>query len=172
MQVFMVVAITADGLVDSEGNTRSFNWTTEADKRFYIDSIKRAGVVICGSTTFKSMRRFPKGLKYYVYTSKPEEFVNHRPDVIEAFPTQLEPAELLKEIEKQGYEEVSISGGSSIYTMFLKEKLIDKIYISVEPIMFGRGVSLLKEEVDVKLKLLNAEKLGEEGTVLLEYEVI
>lgn len=172
MQVTMVVAITADGKVDREGNTRSFDWTTKDDKKFYIESIKRSGVVVCGYTTFKSIRRFPPGLKYYVYTSKPEVFVNHRPDIIEAIPTKQEPVDLLKEIEKQGYDEVSISGGASIYTMFLKEKLIDKIYLSVEPIMFGKGVGLLKDIVDVKLKLLNVSKLGEEGTALLEYKIV
>lgn len=172
IQVTLVAAMTADGLIDAEGNSRSFNWTTEADKHYYIEAIKRAGVAIVGSRTFLPMRRFPKNMKYYVYTSKPEALVNPRPELIEVFPTQLSPEKLLQRLQDEGHEEVILSGGSSVYTLFLQAGLVDKICLSVEPIMFGKGVRLVNANLDLKLRLDQVKKLGEEGTVVLEYSVI
>ena len=173
IHVTLVAAMTADGLIDAEGNSRSFIWTTEADKRYYIDTIKRAGVAITGSTTFKPMKRFPKGMKYYVYTSKPEELENPRPELIEVFPTQEKPAALLQRLADAGHTEVILSGGSSIYTLFLQAGLVDTVCLSIEPTMFGKGVRLVNDVLkDIKLKLEKVEKLGDEGTVVLEYSVV
>lgn len=172
IQVSVVAAMTADGLIDAEGNSRSFDWTTRADKKYYIDAIKRAGVTIVGSKTFGPIKRFPRGMKYFVYTRNPKKLVNPKPHLIEVYPTQDSPRDLLKQIEAEGYSEVIISGGSSIYTMFLQAGVVDKIYLSIEPLMFGKGVRLVDGGFeDVKLKLEDVKKLGDEGTVVLEYSV-
>ena len=171
--VSIVAAMTADGLIDAAGSSRSFDWTTQADKKYYIDAIKRAGVVVTGSRTFKPMRRFPKGMKYFVYTRKPEELINPRPELIDVQPTQASPQDLIKQIAAEGYSEVIISGGSSVYTMFLQAGVVDKVYLSIEPLMFGKGVRLVDGVLDdVKLKLEDVGKLGDEGTVVLEYLVV
>lgn len=171
MNVFLIAAITADGFISSGTTQRSFDWTSSEDKRFYVDKIKEAGVVVIGATTFKTFNKFPKGLTYFVYTNNSKEFVNPKPHVITAKPTQSGPKELLAELEREGHHTLAICGGASIYTMFLKAGVINKLYLTVEPVLFGNGIKLLSDELHTKLKLVDVKKLNTD-TMLLEYDVV
>lgn len=171
MKVFLLAAVTVDGFIGRDADDRSFDWTSAEDKQFYVDSIKRAGVVIMGRKTFETFTRYPKGLKYFLYTTQPETFINPKPDVITAEATKEDPRSLIKRLEQEGYSEVAICGGSSIYTLFMKAGLIDRLYLTIEPIVFGQGVGLFNAEIDAKLQLVELRRLTEQ-TLLLEYQVI
>ena len=85
--------------------------------------------------------------------------------------TSIEPKELIDSLESRGFSEVSICGGSSIYTLFLKAGLVDTIYLTIEPILFGKGISIFNEQLELKLEL-QGETKTEAGTIFLEYKVI
>ena len=55
--------------------------------------------------------------------------------------------------------------------MFMQAGVVDKLYLSVEPVLFGQGLTLFNKELSVKLELVSIRKLGEQ-TVLLEYNVL
>ena len=55
--------------------------------------------------------------------------------------------------------------------MFMEKGLVDTLYLSVEPVIFGKGLTLFNKELDIKLELEKELKLGEK-TILLEYTVI
>ncbi|HYD34674.1 MAG TPA: dihydrofolate reductase family protein [Vitreimonas sp.] len=171
MTVFLIAAISMDGCIGGSSTHRSFEWTSQEDKRFYVDSIKRAKHVVMGSTTFGTFSKFPRGLTFYIYTSKPNEFINPKPEIITTQPTNESPQELVKRLEAEGVEELAICGGSSIYTQFMKAGVVNKLYLSVEPVIFGQGVKLFNDALDVKLQLVSQQKLGEQ-TLLLEYDVV
>ena len=124
---------------------------------------RRTGIVVMGQNTFETM---PKPLlnRVNIVYSKDKEYEG-------AEVTQKDPKDLLVDLEKRGYKELAICGGSTIYTMFMEQGLVDKLYLSIEPIMFGTGMSLFNKKLDRKLKLVSSQKLGEQ-TVLLEYNVI
>ncbi len=84
--------------------------------------------------------------------------------------TDLSPAQLLKELEQEGYQELAICGGSSIYTMFLKAGLVDTIYLTMEPKLFGQGIKLFNDKLKADLELKTVKNLDEK-VVLLEYQV-
>ncbi|MDP2637258.1 MAG: dihydrofolate reductase family protein, partial [bacterium] len=85
--------------------------------------------------------------------------------------TQAEPEALLQELEQKGYREVAICGGQAIYTMFMEAGVVDKLYLTIEPVLFGQGMTLFNKELDIKLELVDTKKLGEQ-TILLEYNVL
>jgi dihydrofolate reductase len=85
--------------------------------------------------------------------------------------TTLAPEELLKSLEARGIKEVAICGGSTIYSMFMKTGLVNKLYLTVEPVIFGDGMRLFKDDMDFKLKLVKSE-ITEEGTLMLDYDVL
>jgi dihydrofolate reductase len=170
MHVFLLAAMTIDGFIGGDATHRSFEWTSEEDKQFYIQSIKRARAVIMGDRTFKTFTKYPKGLKFVIYTQHPEDFQNPKPEVIETLATKDDPATVLAQLEKEGYEEVAICGGASIYSLFLKSGLVDTLYLTVEPVVFGQGVKLISENIDLKLSLQKVEHLSSQ-TILLEYKV-
>ena len=163
MQTFIIAVLTADGLIAESTEQKSTDWTSKEDKKFFAERTRHAGVVVFGYNTYKTIGRPLPGRLNIVYASP-----NVNIDGAEV--TQKEPAELLKYLEKRGYNEVAICGGSTIYTMFMEADVVDKLYLSIEPVIFGSGMSLFNKKFEKKLELVSMQKLGEQ-TVLLEYNV-
>lgn len=170
MRVTLIAAISADGLIARLENERSFDWTSQADKNFYLQAVKQAKVVIMGRKSFQTFNRYPKGVRYVIYSSQPENFVNPKPQVIKAEATNDQPTVLISKLAEQGFQEVLIAGGATIYTLFMKAGIVDRIFLTVEPIFFGQGVKLFNQTLNQRWQLINISKLGEAGTVLLEYK--
>src|SRR3990172_3225178 len=76
--------------------------------------------------------------------------------------TMKKPADLLSDLETRGYKEVAICGGASIYTMFLEANLVDTLYLTIEPKLFGKGVSLLNKLTNVSLTLATTKHLSKD----------
>ncbi len=66
--------------------------------------------------------------------------------------------------------EIAICGGSSIYSMFLEAGAVTDVYLTIEPLIFGRGVKLFEAPSKAELKLQSVNKLND-STVLLHYKV-
>ena len=158
MHTFLIVAMTADGKIAKHTNHLA-SWTSKEDKKFFVERTKTAGVLIMGQTTYETIGRAMPGRLTIVYSKKTYEGVET---------TTKDPAELLKDLEARGFGEVAICGGSTIYTMFMKAKLIDTLYITVEPLLFGEGLSIFNEPLDVKLQLKSFKNLSY-NVLLLEY---
>jgi dihydrofolate reductase len=168
MKTFLIAAITADGFIARSVEEFSLDWTSEEDTKFFRSRTRNIPVIM-GATSYKILykqrgRGMPNRLNI-VYTKTPEEFENH-----DIMTTKKEPSALLKELEQKNYPEVAIIGGSTIYTLFLKARVIDKLYLTVEPVVFGKGIPLFSEPLDTRLRLVSDEKLND-NTILLEYDV-
>jgi dihydrofolate reductase len=81
------------------------------------------------------------------------------------------PADLIKRAAAQGYSELAVCGGASIYTMFLQAGVVDKLYLTIEPILFGQGLPLFDQQLEVKLELVELHRLSDQ-TTMLEYQVL
>lgn len=162
IKTFIIAAVTADGYIAKEENHPAF-WTSKADKARFVRLTKEAGVVIMGSTTYATLPRPLKERVNIVY-SRTKTFEG-------AETTQKSPVELLKELEERGFKKVAICGGSHIYSMFMKAGVVDKLYLTFEPIIFGKGIKLFDEEMLYKMKLVNVQESNESGSILVEYDV-
>lgn len=166
MKCFLIAAITVDGFIAENVRQISTSWTSKEDKKFFSERSKQAGVVVMGSKTFATIGHSLPGRLTIVYSrSKPPK--SDDPNL--RF-TNIPPVELISQLEKEGFSEVAICGGSTIYTLFLKAGLIQKMYLTIEPIIFGNGVKLFSEELQQRLKLVEAKKIAED-TMLFEYDV-
>jgi dihydrofolate reductase len=167
MTCFIIAALSADGYIARDSSAPSTAWTGKADKKRFVEISKHAGVVVMGQNTWKTFGGRPlKDRLNIVYS--PERL----PDMPEGTETTTKsPSELLTELESRGFKEVAICGGSMIYTMFMKSGLVNKLYLTVEPIIFGDGVRLFKESLDSRLNLVSCAQT-EEGALLQEYDVI
>ena len=163
MTTFIIAAITADGFIAKNSNHLA-SWTSKEDKKFFVEKTKEAGVVIMGLNTYKTIGKPLPGRLNIVY-SKTEK------DLEGVEVTQDKPSKLLNNLSERGYKEVAITGGAQIYTMFMEADLVDKVYLTVEPILFGNGMSLVTKYLDIKLKLQSTQKLND-NTIALEYDVV
>lgn len=162
MKVFIIAAITADGYIARSTNELA-NWTSPEDKAHFTTMTKRAGIMIMGRTTYDTIGRPLPGRKTIVYTSRPLENS-------EVETTQESPAELLQRLDAAGHNEVAICGGAAIYSMFSQAGVVDELYLTVEPILFGQGVPLYDQALDIRLKLADVSKLNDD-VLLVHYEV-
>ena len=170
MKVFIIAALTTDGFIAKNPGQSTLTWRSKGDRQFFIAKTKEARVVVMGLNTAKTSKRpMPERLNI-IYAKSKEELPQWQE--FEGWEvTQKDPVCLLQEIAKRGYEQVAICGGQAIYTMFITAGVVDKLYLSVEPVLFGQGMTLFNKELDIKLELVDTKKLGEQ-TVLLEYNVL
>ncbi len=167
MRVFIIAAITADGFIGLDAGHRSLDWRSKADARFFIETTKEAGVIVMGSTTYKTfrVRRAPPGRRLIVYTSRPESVIGENVET-----TDEDPKSLVKRLEREGARALAVSGGASINKLFLDNGLVDELYLTIEPVLFGHGVPLLSGDIFERLELLENRQLSDQ-TILLHYAV-
>jgi dihydrofolate reductase len=177
IKTFIIVAHTADGFIApaSVGGQAvpSTVWTSGADKKKFIQLTKSAGVMVMGLNTFKTIGKPLKDRLNIVYAPKElaeKEKLNY-PDSTNLEFTEKSPKDLLIDLENKGFKEVAICGGSTIYTMFMEAGLVDTIYITVEPHLFGAGMTIFNKPLNIKLELSSSEKLSDD-VLFLEYKVI
>ena len=164
MKTFLIVAQTLDGFIAKDPGHTPLEWTSAEDKKFFAERTIKAGTIVLGENTYNTIGRPLPNRRNIVYTSKEQ---------IEGVETTTEdPAALLQRLEQEGVLEAAVCGGSTVYTMFLKAGLIDTMYITLEPVVFGAGVSLFNEAVEARLELASSTPLNKRGSVLLEYNVI
>lgn len=163
IQAFIIAATSLDGYISPLTHTNSMSWTSGADKEFFKKRTKEAGVVIMGRTTFETIGKALPERRTIVYTS-----TSITVEGVET--TTLSPSDLLVQLESEGVSEVAICGGSSIYSLFMNEGCVSKLYITIEPIVFGSGIPLFKNITDTHLSLASTTPLNAHA-LLLEYDI-
>lgn len=159
------MAMTADGMI-ARHNAHFPDWTCPSDKRMFKQISQQAGVVVMGRRTFDTIGKPLPGRLNVVMTRHPERF-----EPLEELIFSNEPPEkLLAGLAAKGYTKVALTGGARINSLFIKAGCIDEFIITIAPKMFGQGITLFSESVDLDLKLLNVNRLEKE-TLVLKYAV-
>jgi dihydrofolate reductase len=55
MKTFIIAALTADGFIAKGSDHLSVEWTSKEDRKFFSDRTKKAGVVVMGLNTYKTI---------------------------------------------------------------------------------------------------------------------
>jgi dihydrofolate reductase len=166
MKVILIMAQSADGIIARDH--RHFpDWTCPADKRFFKKVTREAGVLIMGSRTYATIGKALPGRLNVVYTRHPERL----PQAGNVLFTSENPSKLLSNLAGQGHTSVILTGGAAINSLFAKECLIDEILLTISPRIFGNGLTMFEESVEMELNLLE-HRLLDPNTILLHYQVV
>jgi dihydrofolate reductase len=166
MKTILLMAMTLDGRV-ARTMTHFPDWTEKEDKALFAKISKRAGVVIMGSRTFDTLGKPLPGRKNIVMTRqriRKSEWDN-------LVFTDRTAKEILSGLEKEGFSETVLAGGTIINTLFAEAQLIDEVMVTVSPLIFGSGLSLFENHISMQMALLGLRKVGN-NTVFLHYKVI
>lgn len=167
MKVILYMATSIDGFVATKDGDSE--WVSEVDIPIFDGKIKKAGCIILGRKTFDQFRGqfFPKkDALNIVLTTK--EVLNAEENVRFANT----PSGALKIAQENGFDEVLLIGGGTTNGSFLKENLIDELFLDIHLLSFGEGIKIFEGvNKTVNLRLLDSEKL-ENGQMLLHYEVL
>ncbi len=168
IKTILIAAISADGKIAERAEQSSLDWTSKEDTQFFVKRTKEAGVVIMGRKTFETIGRPLKDRLLVIMTSSIEG-KESQPEVLEY--TNASPKEILVSLHERGYKEAAICGGSSVYGQFLKEGLIDEIFLTVEPVLFGGGVPLAVDFDRINMELIDTTQLNDRA-IVLHYRVL
>ena len=164
MRVFIIAALTADGFIGRDGG-HTADWTGGEDKKVFVRLTKEAGTIVMGSRTFATIGRALPGRRNIVMTSRPASIT------AEGVETSDEtPEALVKRLGSEGVEALAVCGGGAVYDSFMRAGVVDELYITYVPVLFGRGVTLFAGELNATLDLQEESKLAD-GSVLLHYIV-
>lgn len=173
MKVILVFVSTLDGKVTKWGDPHVRDWSSLQDQQYYKQIWKDAELIVMGSNTFTAEKfsASPDHLllvmtrqvsKYNLYKVKGQiEF------------TDSKPKDTVHQFQQKGIKIMTVIGGARIATSFLKEQLIDELWLTIEPKIFGtQGNFVIDEKLDIDLKLFSCKKVNEQGTLITKYAVI
>ncbi len=160
-----MMAISLDGKI-GKSSQHFADWTSKEDKKMFAQVSKNCGVVLMGENTFKT---FPTPLKerLNVVFSEREDVLDH--DNLRY--VKGDPKLVLRKLEEEGYEKVLLGGGSFLNSLFLEEKLIDEIMLTIEPKIFGQGLSLFNKDIGADLELLDLKKIND-NAIFVHYKLV
>jgi dihydrofolate reductase len=165
IKTILLMAQTLDGKI-AKHSDHFPDWTGRADKRLFVEVTKTAGALIMGSKTFDTIGKPLPGRKNIVMTRDPRR-VSRWDNLVY---TAHAPQALLSELEAEGYHQVVIAGGTRINSIFMRAGLIDEIIVTITPMIFGTGIALFEDGIEVNLTLKDFKQL-DEARVCLHYRV-
>ncbi len=167
MRIILIAAVTLDGKMARHAAHLS-DWTSPEDKRIFREETRRAGVVILGNNTYKTLARPLPGRLHIVLTRDPAG-KPAIPGVVEF--TDAPPAAIVADLERRGYRAAALTGGAQVNSLFLAADLVDEIWLTVEPLIFGRGIGVFEDAVfDRRARLVELRQLNE-GAFLARYSL-
>src|SRR3989344_7179456 len=131
------VAASIDGRISKNKNSE-IDWTSPEDWQFLQKSLRKTDAVIVGSNTYKVYKNLLKKRNTIVLTSKITKlksegsviFINPKSENVEKF------------VGSKGYKKVAVLGGSYVYNFCLANKMLDVLFLTIEPYVFTRGVPM------------------------------
>jgi dihydrofolate reductase len=166
--VVLFIASSLDGYIAKpDGNV---DWLYQDHDYGYKSFINSVDTVIMGRKTYSQVMefgRFPyKDKTSYIFTNSAEKFSNNGVQFVsEKIP------EFVKTLVNKAGKDVWLIGGSEIVSEFVNHDLIDKIILSVHPIILGKGIPLFSKLKSTTNLTLTKEESFKSGLVQLTYKV-
>lgn len=160
-----IVATSIDGRI-SQSKQSSLPWTSKEDWNFLQKTLQDFDAVIVGHNTYKVAEKNLKKRNTIVFSSQKHlsrgtvKFFNPKQADIKLY------------IKEKRYKKVAILGGPKVYNFFLENKMLDQLFVTIEPYVFTTGVPMFTGDKFSKHKftLLFVKKLNKNGTLLLKYK--
>ncbi|PJC66849.1 MAG: hypothetical protein CO016_04260 [Candidatus Yonathbacteria bacterium CG_4_8_14_3_um_filter_46_25] len=159
------VAASIDGQISLFEKTLP-RWTSKEDWRFIQSSLSRIDAVVVGRNTYVAATKRLRKRNTFVLSSRPKMFTR-RGNVTFVNPVNVDLASMLAK-----YKTVAVLGGGAVYRFMLESGLLDEIFVTVEPLIFGRGKEMFVGGTrTTRVSLLSVKRLNRAGTLLLHYQI-
>lgn len=171
MKVTLAIVSSLNGAI-TRGSRGDMSWISDEDNELFTKLRREHEVILMGGNTYRSIRASlrPFARLRLIMTRNPAEFKDDEVKGRFEFSNE-SPKALIKRLENESYKSVIIVGGT-VSNLFLKAGLVDEIHWTIEPYYFGLGHSLTTGiEFTQRLKLIDSQKLNDQGTLYLRYKV-
>lgn len=168
MKVILYIATSINGYITY--GLENSDWVSKVDWQEFDALKNRCKVLVMGRKTFYQVGSdFPyQGALNIVMTHNQELLRN---EVSGALFTDKTPKEVVKMCEEKGFKELMLIGGMELNTSFLKDNLINEVWLSVHPLLIGDGLSVVQKFDYFKdLEFLESKQM-DQGLVRLKYKI-
>ncbi len=149
MRKVLVVAQSLDGYIAQSREQISTAWTSKEDRQWFGQISRQLGVLIMGAVTYQTIGR-PLPERKIVVLNQPGELVElpelsawQESEKTAVYRTDgRDIVSVLAQLEDLGVAAVAICGGARVYHGFLTQKLVDEMYVTIEPVLLGGGIKL------------------------------
>ena len=163
MRVLLLAAVTIDGRIARHPHELT-TWTSAADKRLFARTSRAAGVVIMGRHTYETLPAPLPDRLHIVLTRRADAPPSARVEY-----TSDPPERIVRHLADRGFDSAVLAGGAQAFRAFVAARVVDELWLTVEPLAFGCGIALFGDEpLGLGLRLLECRRLGEQS-VLLRY---
>ena len=166
MKITLIAAISADGKIAQNAGQSSLDWTSKEDTRFFVEKTKEIGAVVMGRKTFETIGKALPGRRTIVMSHVSPPHREEGSGVVEW--TSESVPDLVARLKSENVPVLAVCGGATVYSQFLAAGLVDELFLTVEPVLFGEGVPLASGFGRIDLKLVESKPLG--GGILLHFK--
>ncbi|MDE6167353.1 MAG: dihydrofolate reductase family protein [Acetatifactor sp.] len=172
-RVILFIAMSLDGYIaDSEGKVGWLGGQGNDEEMIdtYSEFVANVDTVVMGWNTYDQIIT-ELSPKEWVYSGLESYVVTHRdcPSTELVRFTGEEPCSLIRKLKKEAGKGIWICGGADIVRQLMTEDLIDMYYVSVIPMLLGKGIRLFGGSgKEIPLRLVKTQSY--DGITDLVYE--
>jgi dihydrofolate reductase len=170
LRIALAYVTSLDGKIAKADNGPIRDWASKEDGLALTKLISQFEIVVLGRATYEKHRPgLHEGRLYVVLTHHADAFAKDTVPGQREF-AQGTPKEVVQHYKTRGYKNMLLLTGSDTSTAFLEAGLVDELYLTIEPIIFGDGLSMVAPKVlDIHWQLDTVARLNDRGTLLAHY---
>jgi dihydrofolate reductase len=151
--------------------TGAYDWITQDPEMDFAAMMARFDTFLIGRKTFDTMGRtlklMPRNTTSIIF-SRTLQQADH-PDLI----ISDGPVKTVSDLRTKPGKDIALFGGGDLFRSLLQANLVDRVEVSLIPILLGEGIPFLPPPApQTKLQFLKQRLYKKTGIVGLEYEVI
>jgi dihydrofolate reductase len=167
-KIILYNAQTVNGYIAKENDDTP--WSKEEWHSWY-STVKRARNVVIGRRTYELMQ----GTDAFKKCGNPTTIIVSKTTKLQTknYVTFVKsPKAAVEYLKSKGFKEIIIGGGGNLNSSFVNNRLIDEIWLDIEPLFFKAGTKLFeKNKMDVRTKLIKLKKLSK-NLIQIRYKVL
>jgi dihydrofolate reductase len=156
------MAMSLNGMIASKNGDENF--LSETNWESFAELAKQRGCFIIGRKTYEAVQKWPD-YNFDDIDAKLKMVVSTNTDLKldPPFIAVSSPQEAVEKAASMNFEEVLLTGGSTINSVFLGENLIDEVILDIEPAIIGSGVPLFAEkDFEKRLSFIDSVKIADD----------
>lgn len=163
--IIAIVAATIDGRIGLDAHHFP-DWTSREDKTNLRSILDWCDVCVVGHNTYQTAKQPLAKRPCLVFTRSVKAIERQHEKLLLCNPDGVDIKTLLA-----AYRTVAVLGGTQTYTYFLDNGLLDELYLTIEPLVFGRGLPIFECETNWQsgFRLVSVKQLNKQGSILLHY---
>ena len=172
MKTILIFVSTLDGKITKWGNPDVKLWSSHQDQDYYKKIWNESKLIVMGSNTFNAGSFPSPNPQLIIMTGHPDKYKSLKISGQIEF-TSESPLELTDRFKSKGHQQMLVVGGPHVATSFLKEQLIDELWLTLEPKIFGIGGNFATDvKLDINLCLIHCDRVNKQGTLITKYSVL